>query len=156
MATFELEKSDAVAYEVIPADEILNAEVSAVEVKETPFDDERNPGQKQKQVSFKFLISDGPHQGRILWGNTSTIFNDNENCKLRQWVQAILGQDTLPVGFKFDTETLLGLPVRVVVGNRGKKNANGSVATHADGSPVLRDYCEMLMPAKAGQVTNPF
>jgi hypothetical protein len=71
-------------------------------------------------------------------------------------VQAILGQDSLPVGFKFDTETLLQLPVRVVVGNRGKKNQNGSVATHADGSPVLRDYAEMLMPAKAGQVTNPF
>lgn len=122
MTEFTLEESSTPEFTLIPDGEILDCEVVACEERETPFDDEKNPGQKQREVSFRFQVTDpGEYNGRTLFGRTPTTFNTNENCKLRLWVQELLGMDVLPEKFRFNTDTLIGLPCRVAVGVRTSK-----------------------------------
>jgi hypothetical protein len=120
MTEFVLEEGQEFA--LIPEGEVLAAEVIACEVRETPFDDEKNPGQKQKEVSFRFQITEqGDYHARHVFGRTPTTFNTNDACKLRQWVQELLGMDKLPENFRFNTDTLIGLPCRVSVAQRTSK-----------------------------------
>lgn len=136
--TYEL--TEAPVFEAIPEDTILEAEIDTVEERETPFDiDKNDPSKgKQRQVSFKFRVTqEGEHNGRVLFGNTTTTFSNHPDCKLRVWVQEILGQDKLPLGFKLDLSQLEGAPIKVVVGNRTKKAA--------DGTDVVKDYVDTVM-----------
>lgn len=120
MTEFVLEESTD--YTLIPEGEVLAAEVTDCEVRETPFDDEKNPGVKQKEVSFRFQVTEsGEYYGRTVFGRTPTTFSTNESCKLRQWVQELLGMDKLPEKFRFNTDTLIGLPCRVSVSQRTSK-----------------------------------
>lgn len=136
--TYEL--SDAPVFEAIPVDTVLEAEVDKVEERETPFWIDQNDESKgkQRQVSFKFRITDAEHSGRVLFGNTPTTFSNHPDCKLRVWVQEILGVDTLPLGFKLDLSQLEGAPIKVVVGNRSKKAADGSEVVKDFVSDVIR------------------
>jgi hypothetical protein len=119
MTEFVLEEQD---FQLIPEGDVLAAEVAQCEVRDTPFDDDKNPGEKQKEVSFRFEITEsGEFYGRTVFGRTPTTFNTNENCKLRQWVQELLGMDKLPENFRFNTDTLIGLPCRVSVAQRTSK-----------------------------------
>ena len=98
----------------IPDDTVLVAEVVAI--KETT----KNFGEGDvPRVEFKFIVRDeaGEFDGRWLWGDTPKIFNTDPRCRLRLWVQEILGQ-SLPDKFKLDTDQLIGLSCRVVVGLR--------------------------------------
>lgn len=126
----EFTLEDSPEFETIPDGEILAAEVSNVEIRDSFYDDEKNPGQKKKQVAFRFLITEpGDHQGRTVFGNTPTTFSNHSDCKLRIWVQELLGIDEVPVGFKFDTETLIGLPCRLAVGARESTGRDGKTKT---------------------------
>lgn len=125
MTEFVLKESEE--FKTIPDGEILEAEVSNCEHRETPFDDENNPGQKKWEVSFRFQVKDGEYAGRTVFGNTPVTFTNHPDCKLRVWVQELLGLDSLPGGFRFDTDTLIGLPCRIAVGERvreGKPTKN--------------------------------
>lgn len=125
MAEFVLE--DVPEFEPIPDGEILEAEVSNVEIRDSFYEDEKNPGQKKKQVSFRFNITAaGEYAGRTVFGNTPMTFSNHSECKLRVWVQELLGEDVLPVGFKFDTEALIGLPCRLAVGARESTSQQGA------------------------------
>lgn len=139
MSIYELQ--DAPVFEAIPADTILECEVEQVEDRETPFWIDRNDESKgkQRQVSFRFRVT-GPeeYKGRVLFGNTPTTFSNHPDCKLRVWVQEILGQDQLPVGFKLDLSQLEGAPVKVAIGNRDKKAADGSTVTKDFVADVMR------------------
>lgn len=120
MTEFVLE--EGVDFQLIPDGEVLAAEVIVCEVRETPFDDEKNPGEKQKEVSFRFQVTEpGEYENRQVFGRTPTTFNSNEACKLRMWVQELLGMDKLPEKFRFNTDTLIGLPCRVSVSQRTSK-----------------------------------
>ncbi len=129
MTEFVLEES--AGFELIPEGEVLAAEVIACEQRETPFDDEKDipdaqregrEVKKQKEVSFRFQITEpGDYYGKHVFGKTPTTFSTNENCKLRQWVQELLGMDKLPEKFRFNTDTLVGLPCRVSVSQRTSK-----------------------------------
>lgn len=134
------ELTEAPVFEAIPQDTVVEAEIEQVEERVTPFDiDKNDPSKgKQKQVSFRFRVT-GPseYEGRVLFGNTTTNFSNHPDCKLRVWVQEILGQDQLPVGFKLDLEQLEGAPIKVVVGNKPKKNA--------DGTESVRDFADQLI-----------
>ncbi len=117
--------------EIIGDGEILAAEVASVEVEDSPF--KTDAGQPQKRVNFRFVVTeDGDYQGRNVYGGTPTTFTTHPDCKLRVWVQEILGQDDLDTGFSFKPETLVGCPVRILVGVRERKGQ--------DGSPVLKNF----------------
>lgn len=137
--TYELE--DAPVFEAIPEDEIVECEIEKVEERETPFWIDKNDESKgkQRQVSFKFRVT-GPaeYANRVLFGNTPVTFSNHPDCKLRVWVQEILGQDSLPVGFKLDLEQLEGAPIKVAVGNRTKKAADGTDTVKDFAADVMR------------------
>lgn len=137
MAEFVLE--DAPEFVPVPDGEILAAEVVNCEVREAPFEDRQNPGQKAKRVNFRFSVTEpGDYQGRTIFGETPMTFSNHPDCKLRVWVQEILGEDDLPVGFKFNTDALIGLDVRIAVGARERKAADGSVQYKNFAADVIR------------------
>lgn len=140
MAVLTLQESEAVEFDVIPEGTIVTLDVVSVEDRETPWDvDENDPSKgKKHQISFLFEVSSGEHQGRKLFGNTPTTFTTHPDCKLRAWVQEILGEDALPVNFQLDTDALVGLPVKGVVAHRMKKNADGSQTPKEYVSDVIR------------------
>lgn len=142
MASFTLGQSEQVEFDVIPENTVLEAVIDEVEVKDSPWDvDENDPSKgKKQQVSFKFRVTEaGDWEKRVLWGNTPTTFSTHPDCKLRVWVQEILAMDDLGADFTFDTDHLVGQAVKVVVGNRPKKNV--------DGSTTMKDYADGVIRA---------
>lgn len=135
MPTFELEESTFAGY--IDDDSIYAANVVGVKLVEKPYTDD--DGNKVKKIEFKFALidEDGPHDGDNLWGETPPRFNTHPECKLRNWASAILGSD-LPVGYRLDTDVLVGNVVRVVI---GKKEYNDK-----DGNPKTRNLVKDVMP----------
>jgi len=115
---YTLGESTFEEFQTLPADTILKAVVQKVEQRETPFniDDNKPELGKKDEVSFRFQVSEGEHQGRVFFGSTMTYFDASPNCRLRVWVEEILGIDEIPVGFKFDTDDLIDLPVKIVLG----------------------------------------
>lgn len=125
--TFILEEApEGGDFAVIPAGTKLEALVEAVKVEDSFFwndKDDHSKG-KQKKVSFKFKVDDeenSDYNGRILFGDTNTKFNNHPNCHLYTWVSEIYGVDELPVGFKLDLEDLVGLNVVVELDTYKKK-----------------------------------
>lgn len=145
MAEFVLEAAEE--FLVIDDGEILAAEVVNCEHRETPFDDDRNPGKKKWEVSFRFKVTEeGDHLGRTIFGRTPVTFSTHPDCKLRVWVQELLGEDALPNGFKFDTDTLIGLPCRIAVGVSERKGA--------DGTPVRKNYVLDVLRASSARLAD--
>lgn len=126
MSDEEFVLTEAPEYDAIPDGEILAAEVVSVEVKEAPWED-KNTGQKAKRVNFRFVITEeGAWQGRTIFGETPTTFTTHPDCKLRVWIQEILGSDDLGDGFRFKPSALDGMPVRIAANQRERKAADGS------------------------------
>lgn len=126
MPEFTLSESTFEEFETLPEDTVLPAVVRKVEQRTSPFDvDPNDPSKgKREEVSFQFQVTEGEHQGRVFFGNTPTYFDASPNCRLRVWVEEILGVDELPVGFKFDTDDLVDLPVNIALGVGKKKGKN--------------------------------
>jgi hypothetical protein len=123
MSDFTLEEG----LQTLPEDTVLEANVQAVEDRETPWNiDDNDPSKgKRREVSFVFQVTEpGDHQGRIFYGNTPTYFDSSPNCRLRVWVEEILGADELPVGFRFNTADLIDMPVKIALGVGKKKGKN--------------------------------
>jgi hypothetical protein len=119
---YVLEETASDGVEAIPDGDILTAEIANCEERDSLFDDDKNPGTKRREVSFRFRITEpGEFYDRVVYGNTPTTFTTHSDCKLRMWVQEIMGVDDLAKGFRFNTETLLGLPCRVVIAQYPKK-----------------------------------
>ncbi|GAC1673009.1 MAG: hypothetical protein NVS9B9_29960 [Ktedonobacteraceae bacterium] len=126
-------------WEVIPANTELEAEILGIEERTKPFKDDN--GKDVVKVNFSFKVtSDGEYKNRRQFGETSTSFVDHPDCKFRAWVKAALGVDSLPQEFVLDTDDLLGLPVRLIIGNKPKKNADGTTGT--------RDYVQDVLPIR--------
>jgi hypothetical protein len=139
---------DTPDFETIPDGEILTAEVVNVEERDSFYEDERNPGQKKKQISFRFAITEpGEHAGRVVFGNTPTTFTNHADCKLRIWVQELLGEDELPVGFKFNTDALIGLPCRLAIGARERLGADGK-------TKVSKNFVADVIRANPARLAN--
>ncbi len=131
-------------YSTIPDGEIVRAEVAKCEERESIFDDDNNPGVKKREVSFMFTIMEGEYVGRKVFGSTPTTFTTHPDCKLRVWVQELLGEDSLPSGFRFNTTMLEGLPCRLVVGAREGRPA------HAGAAPKIKNYASDVMRDRVG------
>jgi hypothetical protein len=134
MPVFILEESNFAG--PIDDDEILPARVVGIKERIKPFKDD--DGNEIKRVEFAFVIEtpEGSHDGQKLWGDTSTVFSNNPNCKLFAWSQEILGQE-LPGGYALDTDTLVGQNCRVIVGLR-KYEKDGKEQTRNFVKDVVR------------------
>lgn len=117
-----LEESDA--RETIPDGKKYRAKVVAIKLKEKPFTDD--DGKKVVKVEWKFKIdSDDDQDGREIWGETSTKFVDNANCKLKNWMEAACGR-IFPPGWKVNTDDALDEEVMIIVRLRtGEKEESG-------------------------------
>lgn len=135
---------------IIPDGTNVRAKVLEIKEQQSIFDEEDSDGnkilnedgtpKKKMQVSFKFQVDEGEHKGSVVYGNTNTTFSMHPNCKLRVWVQEILGRDSLRSGFKLDTEMLEGLTCRINIAVRnGKKQADGTIKRTNYVSDVFRD-----------------
>jgi len=126
--------------EAIPEGTVHPVEITKCEVRDSFYDiDENDPSKgKKQQVSFHFKITEGEFSGRMVFGNTPTTFTLHPDCKLRAWVQSILGFDGIPVGFEFEPEDLVGMVAKVVIGTRRKIAADGTTVEKNFVADVLR------------------
>lgn len=138
MPIFVLEESNYAG--PIPDDEILAAKVTGVKQVVKPFKDD--DGNEVVKIEFAFVIEDpgGKFDGQRLWGDTSTVFSDNPNCRLFAWTQELFGQE-LPKGFRLDTDDLVGKHCRVVVAQR---------AYVKDGEDKIRNLVKDVFRARDG------
>lgn len=131
----ESQSVDDFEFKVIPEKTRVLCEVSDVVVRESFYADDA--GNKKNEVSFKFKVVEGEYEGRVLFGRTPTTFTSHPDCKLRAWVLAILGVDDLPVGFTFDTDSLIGGFALVEVGHYQKTNADGTKSPRENAKTLL-------------------
>lgn len=105
-------------YEAIPAG-TYNAEV--VSLKYQKVNKEICYWKKHDdEIVFEFVITDedSPYNKRRFWADVQAIICDESWCKLRLWLQEIIGVNSLGDGFVFDTDDLsdyVGLPCRIRV-----------------------------------------
>lgn len=114
MPVYELEESNYAG--PIPDGTKVHAEVVSISTKTR----KNREGEEYSRLLFKFVIQD-PDSGwdtQNVYGETSTLFTTNPDCKLRNWAQEIMGVDELPAKFRLDTDVLVGLDCYVVVGSR--------------------------------------
>jgi hypothetical protein len=73
-------------------------------------------GEVKNQFQWDFVVTDeGPFKGKRIRSWTTTNFVSHPNCKAYMWSKAIMRKD-FNEGESFDTDDLIGLPCRLVVG----------------------------------------
>lgn len=133
----ELEESEFAGF--IDDGEEFAATVTSIRLKDKPFKDPE--GNVVKSIEFRFkLISDDGHDGRDIWGETSTRFNTNPECRLKNWSEAILGM-FLPPHYKLDTDTLLDQRCVVKIGKKEYEDK--------EGRPKTRNWVKDVRPTAA-------
>ena len=130
-------------FPVIPEDTILRAEVVEVKQETKPFkDDDGNPVVK---VVFQFKVTDDDFTRQRVWGETPVTFTNHPDCKLRSWMQEIMGGEIDVVGTKVNTDDLVGCECRIVVGNRSwTDKTTGEVKRRHFAKDVLRSRSSSL------------
>lgn len=159
MATFTLEEAQAgetgddgerKPFTLIPEDEILECEVFEIKGPvDKPYTDD--DGNAVKKMEFTFKVLDGEFKDRRVWGETSPAFVNHSNCKLYAWTQEILSTE-LPAGFSLNTDNLLKLKCRVVVGQRSYTKKGDTEKTTVN---FAKDIIRSKTPANAG-FSDPF
>lgn len=140
MANFVLQKggdspaSFGEGFEPLPDRAILDVEVVKVEEREKPEWAIYDP-EVTTEVSFRFRVVGGPHDKRNIWGTSAVFFNYSPKCRLRIWVQGILGVEELPEGFDLNLDDLTGRKCRILVGNRINKKGD------------VKDFVQDVFPA---------
>lgn len=139
MPVFELEEStgsgDGEGFSLIPDGTVADAVVTSVEVKTKPFKDD--DGKDIIRCEFAFTLKGGEYDGRRVWGETSTKFSSHPDCRLRNWTQEIIGQE-LPVGFRLNTDSLVGSDCRVAIAVKKYKTREGVAKERNFVGDVLR------------------
>lgn len=131
MADDEFILEEVVELEKIPDGEILQAEVVKVGKQTKPWKDD--DGNDVVRVNFEFRVTEeGPFFGRRVWGETPTTFSTHSDCKLRVWIQELLGEDDLPKGFNLKTSMVEGLPCRIAVAQRTNQTTKKTTNFVAD------------------------
>lgn len=109
-------------FEAIP-DGTYNAEVARILYKEidlekTPWLDKQVERGVEAQIGFAFKIVEGPYAKRWFWVDVDAEINDYNKCRLRLYLQELLGENELPDTFQFneeDYDNYIGLPCRIRV-----------------------------------------
>lgn len=111
-----LKAGDGSEYDLIPENDQVNVMLEAVEENNFEWD-----GDKVEKLRWKFTVLDeGPWQGKTLQGDTSINFTAHPSCKAYNWAVAITGHD-FPPGTHFDTDEMVGMRCRVLIGHRTTK-----------------------------------
>ena len=111
------EKKD---FPVIPKDTVLDVEIKRCELRQV--DKARTPWKTADQeVVFAFESrNEGEFKKRWLWLDVPAVLDNSPNCKLRLYLQSILGIDSLaeafPGGLDFDPDDYVGMDCQVRVG----------------------------------------
>ncbi len=116
------EKKD---FDPIPANEIVNVVIEKCFVE--PYSEWFLQNYPQKdgsthQVKFWFRVVDGQFEKRVLFGDAKANWYEDErnSCRLRNWTKTIMGGE-LPEGYEFDSDDLVGLNARILVGEKWNK-----------------------------------
>jgi hypothetical protein len=101
---------------------VLNVEVEKVTLRaiDESFRSKYNI-EATHEFNFQFKVLDGDYKNRKIWGNAQALWYEG-NCRLRLWAQAIMGVETFPDDYEFDSEHLVGQKCRVTVKNYNKKD----------------------------------
>lgn len=89
-----------------------------------------------EEIVFEFVIKDGEGdaKNRHFWKDVPAYLTDDEGCRLRLILQEIIGVNSLPLDFVFDTDDLdeyKGLPCRIRV-NQYMSKKKGKVQNGVD------------------------
>ena len=104
-------------FALIDENEIINCRLTNVENNDFVYD-----GEDIHRLRWLFTImEDGQWKGKTLFGDTSTTFTAHPNCKAYNWAVAISGRN-FENGEDFDTDDLIGLPCRIIVGHKAGKD----------------------------------
>lgn len=135
-------------YPVVTPD-IYEAEVLEVsEAQNTMYPTYEN-GDPRIEVTFKFRIEDGGEfDGAFVWGRTTPTFTTSPDCKLRKWIEAILGVTELPLGYVIEFDDLVSKSVRIFV-----QHTSTGKAKVADVLP-LKGGATPAVPAAAATATQ--
>lgn len=131
-------------YPVVTPD-IYEAEVLEVsEAQNTMYPTYEN-GDPRIEVTFKFRIDDGGEfDGAFVWGRTTPTFTTSPDCKLRKWIEAILGVTELPLGYVIEFDDLVSKSVRIFV-----QHTSTGKAKVADVLPIKGGAMPTPAPAAA-------
>lgn len=88
-------------YPVIPDGQIVPVEVVQIAEKSIPVAWRKSDG-PETEISFHFKVNEGQFNKSHIWGRTMPYFNWGERCRFRLWIQAILGVEELPEGFRLE------------------------------------------------------
>ena len=119
MPIYEAAETD---FELVPEGTIVHAVVKAIELKSWDWGD---------RLNWKFEITDGEYKGMLINDGTSPKLSIDPPSKLYKWATALLGR-TLDVGERLDTDDLIGLRCRIVVGHKPDKNNPDTIWLRAD------------------------
>lgn len=109
-------------------DEIIDASLADVEFHTFNWNNPKTGKvETVNKLRWKFLITeDGPMKGKELQGETTTNFAAHPNCKAYNWYVKISGHSPAE-GEEADTDDLVGLPCRVVIGHQKDKKEEGRI-----------------------------
>lgn len=129
----------------VPDNTALEAKVVSVEERDSRWDDEHNPGQKKRELNFKFEVDDPAHpdlRGRWFWGNTTAYFGSAAANKLRQWITVIEDEDILPEGFIVDLDEIEARKPRVRIIVKAYEKRDGTIGNEV----------KELRPSRLGRI----
>jgi len=141
----------AKVWPVIPERALVDCEVVKVELRKLNPEFRAQFNIKDEyEVSFRFRVIDGDYKGQPIFGTAKPYLNDSDTCRLRFWLQELLGVDSLPsdFSFKFDENNevpdLVGLQCQVLVKNRVKQDGTKAHAV----AEVLRSPKTRAFPTE--------
>lgn len=126
----------------------LDADIYPMEVMEVTEEVstyyKNDDGSDKSNVVFKFRIISGAEEGRQVYGRTSTIWSQNENCRLHHWAEQILNRKFGP-GEALNTDDFVGRRCRGLV----------VITTRTDGSQGNK-VNDVMKDKTAALVEDPF
>jgi hypothetical protein len=136
MPVYEL--SEEQDKEILPEDAMYAAEL--VSVKEQEKTSRQNKPYKKLLWTFAIQEPNETFNGQYIFGDTFPDFSTRSDCELRAWAQEIMGLDEFPPGFNLDTDKLVGMQCRVVVGLREYEK---------DGKPRQTNFVKDVLRSRA-------
>lgn len=111
--------------ELIAQNDIVDARLANVEVRSFSFEN-RETGVMEDVTKLRWdfvVLDEGDWKGKTIFGDTSTNFTNHPNCKAFNWVASLTGRQ-YEEGEDLDTDDLLGLPCRIIIGHKPDKGGN--------------------------------
>lgn len=103
--------------ETIPDGDVVHARLESVELREFSWE-----GEMVRKLRWSFIVTEPPYDGTKIVGETSFTFTNHPNCKAYNWVAALTGR-RYEEGEELDTDILIGLPCRLVIGYKESKGS---------------------------------